>query len=161
MNLKLKTAPAPLWKRVFAYFIDLAIINFIIVFPFQGVMQKIMDIKTEGFTGLFKFFEGSPETIKILFFISILMSILTVLYWAILEYKIQQSVGKILFKIYVRSTKRGNLKFSQCLIRNITKVSLIPIALDSLYLVFTRKHQRYFEKMSNTEVIDKSLMVIK
>jgi len=161
MNLKLKAGPAPLWKRVFAYCIDLAIINLIIVFPFQGVMQKMMGTEIEGFKGLFQFAKTNLELTKILFFISLIMSILTVLYWAILEYKIQQSIGKILFKIQVKSTKRNKLTFSQCLIRNLTKISLLPIALDSLYMIFTRKNQRYFEKMSNTEVIDKSSIVIK
>ncbi len=161
MNLKLKIGPAPLWKRVFAYFIDLAIINLFVAFPFQGIMQKFVDIETNNFSSLLNFFKGSPETTKVLFFTSLIMSILTVLYWAILEFKIQQSVGKIILKIHVRSTKKGNLRFSQCLVRNITKISLIPIILDSVYMIFTKSHQRYFEKMSNTEVIDKSMLIVK
>ena len=161
MDAKLRAVPVSLWKRVFAYFVDLAVINFIVVLPFQKVMQKMVEVKSEKFMELFRFFEGNPETIKTVFFVSLLVSILTILYWAVLEFKLKQSVGKMLFKIYVRNTKKGNLKFSQCLIRNITKVSLIPIALDSLYMIFTKQHQRYFEKISNTEVIDKNLMGVK
>tara|TARA_Y100000310_G_scaffold336465_1_gene421064 strand:+ start:58 stop:543 length:486 start_codon:yes stop_codon:yes gene_type:complete len=161
MKLKLKTGPAPLWKRVFAYFVDLAIINFVVAFPFQGIMQKFVSVETDNFSSILNFFKGSPETTKVLFFTSLIMSVLTVLYWAVLEFKIQQSVGKMLLNIHVKSTKKGDLKFSQCLVRNITKISLIPIILDSVYMIFTKQHQRYFERMSNTEVVDKGKLMVK
>lgn len=157
-NLKLKVSlfPAPLWKRVFAYVIDTFIINLIIVMPFQKPLEELGKGLAEK-----SFFEAYKALLQTdlqammpkIFFIFTVISLLSVLYWAVLEYKIGQSVGKILFNIYVKS-QTERLTFGQCFLRNITKVSTPLLILDAAYMILTKGYQRYFEKISRTIVVE-------
>ena len=92
----------------------------------------------------------SSETI----IISIIVSLLSLFYWGFLEYKFGQSVGKIIMKISVKSTLRKKLTFTQTTIRSITKLSTILIILDTLYMLYKKGNQRYFEIISKTKVIE-------
>ena len=154
-----KGGPAPLWKRTFAYVIDVLIVDLVIVLPFQPLLNKISG-KGENFAEMYAFFNNNPANIKIIFFVSLLISLFTVLYWAILEYKLKQSVGKMIMKIYVRS-KTKNLTFYQCFVRNISKMSLLPLVVDCSYMFFKKTNQRYLEKITNTEVIDKRVVSLR
>ena len=142
MKLKKIVAPVRLWKRVLAYFIDVMIVNIIIVFPFNDFFSNLED----------DYFQFSKEIL----FVFILISVLTILYWSTMEYFLKQSVGKALLSIYVRS-KDKELKFWQCIVRNIPKISMLLLLIDSFQVIFKKDYQRYFEKISRTEVIDDEL----
>lgn len=159
MKLKVKLFPAALWKRAFAYVIDVFVINLVIIMPFQKVLEEL----GKGFAdrGFFETYKILTQTelqaiLPKLLFIFTIISFLSVLYWAVLEYKIGQSVGKILFNIYVKS-QTEKLTFWQCFLRNVTKVSTLPLILDASYMIFTRSYQRYFEKISKTFVVEPKL----
>lgn len=92
----------------------------------------------------------STETILI----SIIVSLLSLFYWAYLEYQFGQSVGKIIMKLSVKSTLRKKLTFTQTVIRSITKLSTILIILDTLYMLYKKGNQRYFEIISKTKVTE-------
>ncbi len=161
MKLKVKFFPASLWKRALAYIIDVFVINLIIIMPFQKLLEGL----GKGFSGkglfeTYKFLLSSQTQLQTvlprLFLIFLIISVLSILYWAILEYKLGQSVGKILFNIYVKSQTK-QLTFWQCFLRNVTKVSTFPLILDASYMIFTRGYQRFFEKMSKTFVAEPKL----
>lgn len=159
MKLKVKFFPASLWKRAFAYVIDVFIINLIIIMPFQKVLEELgKGFSGKGFFETYKILLQTELQLPKLFFVFIVISILSVLYWAILEYKIGQSVGKILFNIYVKS-QTNQLTFWQCFLRNVTKVSTFPLILDASYMIFTRSYQRFFEKMSRTFVVEPRVVI--
>lgn len=156
MKLKVQFFPAPLWKRAFAYVLDVFVINLVIIMPFQKVLEDLgKGFAEKGFFETYKLLaQAELQTVlpKLLFIFTII-SFLSILYWAVLEYKIGQSVGKILFNIHVKSqTKR--LTFWQCFLRNVTKISTLPLILDASYMIFTRGYQRYFEKLSKTFVLE-------
>lgn len=156
MKLKMQLFPAPLWKRAFAYVIDVFVVNLIIVLPFQKVLEELgSELVNKSFFETYKVLLQTDlrALLPKLFFIFTIISFLSVLYWAILEHKIGQSVGKILFNIYVRS-QTEKLTFWQCFLRNVTKVSTLPLILDASYMIFTRGYQRYFEKISKTFVAE-------
>ena len=134
-------APVQLWKRVTAFLIDYVLIGIIIVYPFKDFFTKF-----ENYSIL--------NSGKDIFLATFIIIVLTLLYWISLEYILKQSAGKAFFNIYVRSKDREELKLWQCFVRNLTKVSLIILFLDSLQVIFRKDYQRYFEKISNTEVID-------
>ncbi len=141
MKLKKIVAPVKLWKRVAAYFIDVIIVNLIIVYPFKD------------FFGNFEedlFFKEFSSEILMAFLI---ISLLTILYWAVLEYFLKQSVGKSLMNIYVRSTE-NELNFWPCVLRNLSKVSTLLLLIDSLGIIFKKDYQRFLERLSKTEVVD-------
>jgi len=158
VKLKVKFFPASLWKRAFAYVIDVFVINLIIILPFQKLLEELgKGFSEQGFFEMYKYFLSNQNQLQSvlpkLFLIFTVISILSVLYWAILEFKIGQSVGKILMNVYVKSQTK-QLTFWQCFLRSITKVSTLPLILDASYMLFTRGYQRYFEKISKTFVVE-------
>ena len=141
----------PLWKRALAYIADILVVNLVIVLPFKTIIKNL-SITSDA--NPFNFLAStSLSSLKPLIYISIVIAILTILYWSMLEYSIQQSIGKILFRIKVMSTNKRKLSFWQCLVRNITKISTIVLLIDSLYMIKSH-HLRYFEKISSTKVIN-------
>jgi len=144
---------APLWKRVFAYIVDLFIVNLVIVLPFRSYLgRQLISDNNISISDLTILLFNNQNAFYSVLFVLIVISIPTILYWTLLEYFVNQSVGKILFKIKVISSD-GDLKFSQALLRNITKVSILTIALDTLYLLKSGGI-RYLEKHSKTRVVE-------
>lgn len=157
-NTKLKVSffPASLWKRAFAYIIDSFVINLIITMPFQKPLAELSKgIADKSFLEAYKALLQTDfqAVLPKLFFMFTITAALSVLYWAILEYKTGQSVGKILFNIHVKS-QTEQLTFWQCFLRNITKISTLPLILDTGYMILTKGYQRYFEKLSRTVVVE-------
>ncbi len=154
--MKLNEVDASFWKRIIAYLVDIIIVDIIVVWPFQKTMDKF----TSGFGGnifaTYKYVSSNPELIRgmlpslaLLFFIT---SLLTIAYWAVLEYKTRQSIGKMLMKISVKSENKL-LTLKQCIVRNISKISGILLVIDCIGLIGSP--QRYLERVSNTRVVEK------
>ena len=122
---------APIWKRATAYLIDLIIINFVIATPFSSIINSTSFFSIKS---------------KEMLLATIIISILSIAYWTLLEYKLHQSIGKIILKLEVKK----NPTFTQALIRNISKPFFLLLTIDVIYLLFTKR--RLFEKWSNTWV---------
>lgn len=149
--------PALLWKRIAAFFIDIVIINLIILFPFRALFQKIIP-KDYSFSEAYKFLSSSTNYSGFLASVSFVISILIILYFFMLENKSQQTIGKMLMKIYVASNT-NNLKKWQLLARNLVFIPLFPFVLlwilDPLFMFFTKSNQRLTEILSRTRVVEK------
>jgi len=164
MKLKEQFFPAALWKRAIAYIIDMFIVELIIMLPFQRHIEKLGAL-TAG-KSLFEsyrlisaneqYFSNVLPQMAVVF---IAVAVLSVLYWAILEYKTGQTIGKILMNIYAVPTIKDKRTFGMFVIRSISKVSTFLLAIDSLYIIFTRRPQRLSEKLSNTIVVEKRLTI--
>ncbi len=141
--------PAPLYKRIIAYLIDLAIVNLIIVSPFKSLLGSLIPTAAnfiEFYTAL-----TSMLSTKVII-ITLISGIFAILYWSILEFKIQQTLGSLIMGISVMPlTKKYN--FSQALLRNITKFSLILLLLDSIFIFKSDRNQRLTERLSQTMTI--------
>ena len=156
-NLIFKKNPASLTKRVLAFFIDVLIIDLIIVMPFNKYIESITNGQN-GFNYFYSFVLKNPDIIFQLAIISFIIFVLSVAYWSILEFKTRQSIGKMLMNIKVMSKKKGFL-FTQCIVRNISKPITILFLFDVLYMVFKKEKQRYFEKISDTVVVEEVLQI--
>ncbi len=132
---KIVLKPTSFSKRVFAYIIDSIVLSFVVVYP-------LVNLNPERFT-IEAMLIGS------------LVAILMLMYWSILEFMIHQTIGKMFLGLYVRSTS-GKLKLSQTIIRNLTKISTLTLALDCLPFL-KKRHQRYFERLSATEVVEPTI----
>lgn len=161
MKLKLPgqktfTGPALVWKRILSFFIDLLIINFIILFPFRRLFQKIFPASL-SFKETFKF-ANIPELNSLILAISIFAAILMMLYFVILEGKLRQSIGKILTNIYVVSETK-DLKLWQLLVRNLFLIPFFPFILlwiiDPIFMLLTKDNKRLSEILSKTKVVEK------
>ena len=136
--MKKKSVKATFFRRVIAYFLDGLIISLIITLPLYGSLDED-----------FQFVNGFDASILIR---ASIVSILTVLYWGVFEYKLKQSPGKMLLKLYVSPTNK-NLTFSHAIIRNLSKMSGFFLFIDCLYMVFKKTNQRYLETVAETEVL--------
>ena len=145
-RLEEKYVPATLWKRIGAYVLDSLVVSFVVVLPFQDLFPK--DKMT------YTFFLENPDAIAKMFFLVLITAFMTVMYWSVFEYKFAQTLGKMLMKIEVKAVS-GKLTFYNFFIRNISKMSTLLLAIDSWPLLTAKSHQRYLEKVSNTEVAEK------
>ncbi|MDP4012042.1 MAG: RDD family protein [Candidatus Nanoarchaeia archaeon] len=137
---------ATFFRRVMAYVLDVIIIALVIGLPLGYAYDNVDngDFKSELINPKLNFKDVIMSTI---------FGILTVLYWAVFEFKIQQSPGKSFLGMYVVSTNKEKLTFWRAVTRNIVKVSTIFLILDCLYMFFRRTNQRYTEKIANTQVL--------
>lgn len=136
---------APFWKRVLAFIFDVIIIDIVILYPFDSLFGKF-DIN--NFVGVY----STKITIALMFIL-----ILTYIYWVAFEWKVGQTPGKLLFNLYVAGRER--VKFEQILIRNLSKPFILILFVDVAYMFFKKENQRFFEKMSNTFVIERVIIV--
>ncbi len=149
--------PALLWKRIAAFFIDLMIINLVVLLPFRSLFQNMMP-NDYSFSEAYRLLSGSTDYTRFISSVSFVMSILIILYFVMLESKMSQSIGKMLMKIYVVSDNKI-LKKWQLLTRNIVFIPIFPFVLlwilDPLFMFFTKTNQRLTEVLSKTKVVEK------
>lgn len=134
------------WKRVIALFIDLAIVDFIITRPLNNLVE-VKEISS--FKEILNL--GSLNN---LFWVSLLIGLLGIMYWSILEYKINQTMGGLVFNLRMRTLDNKKARFSQVFLRNLTKISVVFLVVDSIHILFSDKKQRFFEKLSNTRTVE-------
>ena len=161
--------PALLWKRIAAFFIDMIIINLVVLFPFRSLFQNIIP-KDYSFSEAYKLLSSSTDYTGFITSVSFVISVLIVLYFLMLEIKMSQTIGKMLMKVYVvdarvhlassRSTSYNNtLKAWQLLARNLVFIPIFPFVLlwilDPLFMFFTKTNQRLTEILSKTKVVEK------
>lgn len=150
-------APASLIKRFASYFIDLIIINFIILIPFKKVLSKIIP-QNSSYIEVYHFIENNPEISSIFLALSLLIGILAVLYFTYFEYYLQQTPGKMLMNIYIIPENR-KLSFWNYLVSNLTFLPFFPFILlwiiDPVYMFISPKNQRFMEKLTKILVVQK------
>ena len=146
--------PASLWKRAVAFIIDLLVIELVIAFPFRNILDKIMPIIS--IKDAYSYLQSHPDISIKMNIVAIIIGLLALLYFAVIEYKTQQTIGKMFMNIYVKSTAK-KLAFWQCLARNMLFIMVFPFILlwiiDPLFAVFTREHRRLSEILSKTMVV--------
>ena len=136
------------WKRLTAFIVDVLIVNIFIVSPLNdSIEDSLLDIN------------NLSELINInvslkLVWISVLIGVLTVLYWSILEYKLSQTIGAMLFDIRVKSVDNKKISFGRILLRNLSKISTLLLIVDDIHILFSDKKQRYLEKISQTATME-------
>ncbi|PIN68596.1 hypothetical protein COV93_08920, partial [Candidatus Woesearchaeota archaeon CG11_big_fil_rev_8_21_14_0_20_43_8] len=79
-----------------------------------------------------------------------------ILYFALTEFKLGQSFGKMLLQLRVRSDTK-DLRLYQCLLRSIFLIPVFPFILlwiaDPLSMAFTKDSRRLSEILSKTRTV--------
>jgi uncharacterized RDD family membrane protein YckC len=149
------TVNASILKRVLAFIIDLLIVDIAIVFPFQGVLRRI--VPAGGFIETYRYFSVQGSSF-LLYAIATTVTVLALMYFVLLEKKMGQSVGKIFFRLYVVGTDKEELSTWRCLLRSIFLIPLFPFILlwivDPVFVGFSHEHQRLTEYLSRTKVVE-------
>lgn len=148
------TGNAMIWKRIVAFVIDLIIINVIILRPFRNIFASI--VPSDSFSEVYNFFLENSATLDFLETVGIMITILILLYFVILEYKLKQTPGKMIMNLYVTAEKK--LKFWQCVVRSLFFIPIFPFILlwiiDPIYIFFSKDNQRLTERLSKTRVVE-------
>ena len=154
---KIFVGNALIWKRIAAFFIDILILNLIVLFPFRALFQNFIP-KDYSFSEAYKLLSSSTNFTSYVTSVSVVMSILIIMYFYLLEKKTGQTIGKMLLQIYVVGSS-DSLRRWQLLIRNIVFLPIFPFILlwilDPLFMFFTKTNQRLTEILSKTKVVQK------
>jgi len=154
-SVRLATTQASNWKRLLAFLIDYMIVSIIITVPFDNLINKL--IPTNDFAALVSLIETNSLPLFSIFTISFISAIIGTLYFIILDYKLNQTIGKMIMNIFVTPTK---ITKSQAVIRSLGAFFMftfpIMTLIDGIYVYFN-KGQRLFEKLSNTKTVEKKV----
>jgi uncharacterized RDD family membrane protein YckC len=148
-------AQASIMKRLLAFAVDLLIINIVILFPFDRVYEKLFP--TGSFSKTFEFLSSNTNNLSITI-VTLTVSLITILYFVILEKKLKQTPGKMLFKLYIDGQGK-DLRYWQLFIRSMFLIPLFPFVLlwfiDPIIMFFNKDNQRLSEILSRTKVVEK------
>ncbi len=143
-----------IWKRGFAFLIDVIIIQFIVNLNFSKVLDT--ELSDKSLVELFNYsLENYSSLEPKLLLISIVTAVSALIYFILFEWKLRQTIGKMILKIKVNSETK-TLEFWQALVRNIPKAAFFVnytvwiFLIDLIYHSFTRK--RLFDKLAKTYV---------
>jgi uncharacterized RDD family membrane protein YckC len=154
---RLFLAPASPLKRALAFMIDILIIDFVLMFPFQMLFEKkIPGLEGQSFSSLMQIV-NQPEYYSLFIASAIAMGMLAILYFASLEYALHQTIGKMIMNMSVVSDIKER-RFWQYLVRNMLLIPVFPIivmwAADIVYIFFNSKRQRLLEVLSKTRTTE-------
>ncbi|MBI2140644.1 RDD family protein [Candidatus Woesearchaeota archaeon] len=148
--------PAGFVKRFLAFIIDLSIINLTVLFPFRRIIGNIMPGAGTFQESLARILsnEGLQGSILI---VSTAISVFVLLYFAVLEFKLQTTPGKYFFRLFVASDGK-KLTFMQAAGRSMFFLPIFPFFLlgiaDPLMMIFHKGNRRLSEILTKTRTVE-------
>lgn len=143
-----------IWKRGFAFLIDLLIVEIIVNLTFSKYIEKNLG-SDMNIIEMYKYLNANYDIYSgFLLIMSIITALIALIYFTLMEWKLNQSLGKMMLNIKVIPNK---LKFWQAFLRNLPKSLFLVnytsfvFLFDILYLSFTK--QRFFDKIAGTSLI--------
>ena len=144
------------WKRTLALLLDVIIVNLIIIYPFRSVFVKYYgNITLEQSLRL-----GEVPVPSAIYWVIIIISLLTLMYFTFFDYYISQTPGKMLLKIKSISLKNKDQKIGlwDSLLKNCFVMPFFPFyifwVVDPIYLIFYK--ERFLEKITFTKTVYES-----
>ncbi len=140
-------------KRFLAFVLDLMILDFVVFFPMKKVLSSLIP-QNMALSSSSIILGNNPDLFNKILIIMVYLSLVAVIYFSVLEYKFQQTIGKMILKIYIKSNK---LSFWKFVLSNLTLIPVFPFIIlwvvDPLYLFF--KGQRFMEQISNITLVER------
>ena len=150
------TGPASLLKIFASYAIDLFIVNLVIISPFKKLFREMLPQQTSE---IYSYLQNNPQANSMLIASSIFIGVLTVGYFAFFEYKVQQTPGKMIMKLFIVPEKGKKLSVWNYILSNLTFIPLFPFfflwVIDPIHMFLSKKNQRFMEKIANISVMEK------
>ena len=148
-------APASIPRRIFAFALDMIIIRFTILVPFNSLLQRI--IPGDTIAEQLLFLQQNPNVSGTISIISIAISLFIVFYFSYFEYRLQQTPGKMILALQIVSQQRAT--FSTYFISNLTFIAAFPFTLlwiiDPVYMFISPKNQRLMERFTKLLVVQR------
>lgn len=147
---------ASVFKRITAFLIDMLILQFIVLGPMDSLYASVLP-SGAGFSEMIANLQADNEKIAMVSFLSAVSGIFAMLYFAMLESKLGQSIGKMAMKIYVKSDE-NNLSFWKCLLRSFFLMPVMPFSIlmliDPISAFFTKGNRRLLEMLTKTRTVE-------
>ena len=140
-------------RRTIAFFIDLLVIQFVIISPFRELLKRMVPVESfrEAYSTL-----GANGSAPAIYAISFFIAVMIFLYFTFSEYIAGQSIGKKVMGLYVVS-ETGSLLLSQVMLRNLALFPFFPFialwVIDPGFMMFTKTQRRLSDVISRTKVI--------
>lgn len=137
--------------RFLAWLIDIVLVSIVVhlvSFVFFGTSILMIGAKNQSFDFDSHFF----------YFIGfgLLENTVHLFYWALLEKKSGQSIGKMILKIKTTDLDGNNISFQDSIVQSFGKTFLLPIDVIGGWILTNKNRQRLFNKISDTIVIKES-----
>ncbi len=133
---------AGFWRRTFALILDLLVLDFTIMIPFESFFLRYDPSKFLSTQAVL-----SSDTYSAL----IVLSSLAVSYFVLQQYLIGRTVGMMIMNIRVKE----DLGFWKAVLRNLHFIPVFPFAIlwvvEPLYLIF--KKERFLEGLTGTSTV--------
>ena len=128
---------ASIFKRLLAFIIDLLIVYFIVTITFSStISQYIPESASLGeMVAEINRLTSDPSFQSLMYMMSLSFTLILIIYFVVLEWKLGQTLGKMLFNVHVKS-ERKKLTLLQMVIRNLSFIFLTFFQL--LFLLDTR-----------------------
>lgn len=137
---------AGIFKRLFAFVIDLFVLNFVVVHPFSPILSRTS----------FEWLSASTYN-QIISGIIAIICLLCLGYFVLMEACLKKTIGMIILNIEVA----GKISILKAVARHLYLIPLFPFSLfiiiDPLYLIF--KGIRLSEKLTKTNTVEYIRMV--
>lgn len=148
--------PAAIWKRAVAFVIDLFVINLFILTPFKPILSSKVPVGGT-YSEMMEFFASNPEQMSTIVTAMMVVTALTLIYFTLMELKLQQTIGKMIMGIFIVSETK-ELKFFPLLLSNITFIPFFPFMLlwliDPVYMFTSPKAQRLMERVTGIQQVE-------
>jgi len=149
--MKFKEVPAPVFKRLFAFIIDLLVVDLVLLYPFSRVLSKTFKDKlTAG--SIADLMAGQS-------YLVFSVTIIFILYFVLFEYKLGQTIGKMLVNLYCMP-KEGKMSIWKALGRNLFLIPVMPFiflwVIDPIFILW--RNQSLSEMFTKTITIERKIM---
>ncbi|MCX6709346.1 MAG: RDD family protein [Candidatus Woesearchaeota archaeon] len=169
-NKRFIVMDAPIIERAIAFFTDIMILRFTAMLPFEWRLNKFAElmekeIGSSGFSASYSYLSIHPEISSQILYLVSGLSLACVLYFALMEFFLGQTFGKMLLKIRVVPAIAGNsgrdkperIGILQALGRNIILFPVFPIVLfwiaDPLFMLLRKDRRRLTEIITSTKTV--------
>ena len=149
-------AEASILKRALAFAIDILFVEFVVLFPFSSVFEGIVPDESSAYEAFKTLSSGSYGSLLRL--VALFTTIPTIAYFAILEKKTGQTIGKRMLSLHVISQSK-EMKYWQAFARSMFLIPIFPFVLlwiiDPIVMFFSKERQRLSEILSKTKVVER------
>ncbi len=140
-------------RRSIAFFIDLIIIQLVIISPFREILRRIVPAGSFKESYLMLSAAGASNAI---YAVSFFIALMIFIYFTFTEYIAGQSIGKKIMGLRVVS-ETEKLSLSQVILRNLAMLPFFPFIvlwlIDPGFMMFTKTQRRLSDILARTNVI--------
>jgi len=138
---------ASIFKRLFAFVIDILIVDLVLLWPFDKVLSSVFSGKISA-SSLAEMMSGK-------YYLIFSVTLVFFLYFVLFEQRLGQTIGKMLVNIYSVS-KQGEMSTWQAIGKNLFLIPAIPFiflwVIDPVLILF--RNESLSEILTRTKTIE-------